>query len=66
MPVAWGGYQRMFVLNGNVTTLYVTDGAVNLLQGMQAKMLATGMGAAVQGMCGWRTGQNFQPRSSRR
>lgn len=44
--------QHMFVLSGQVSTLYVTDGTVNLLKGMQSKMLATGMGAAVQGMAG--------------
>jgi len=43
---------RMFALSGKVATLYVTDGTVNLLQGMQNKMAATGMAAAVQGMSG--------------
>jgi len=42
----------MFVLSGTVATLYVTDGTVDLLEGMQGKMAATGMGAAVQGMSG--------------
>ncbi|GEM_PF-2370224 len=44
--------ESMFVLSGTVATLYVTDGTVNLLKGMQGKMAATGMGAAIEGMSG--------------
>jgi hypothetical protein len=43
---------EMKVIVGSVATLYVTDGTVNLLKGMQGKMLATGMAAAVEGMAG--------------
>jgi hypothetical protein len=43
---------EMFVISGRVATLYVTEGTVNLLQGMQGKMAATGMGAVIQGMSG--------------
>lgn len=42
----------MKVIAGSVATLYITDGTVNLLKGMQGKMLATGMAAAVEGMAG--------------
>jgi hypothetical protein len=43
---------RMLVISGVVTTMYVTDGTLNLLEGMQKKMLATGLGSAVQGLSG--------------
>ena len=43
---------NMFLLRGKVETLYVTDGTVNLLKGMQGKMLASGMAAAIEGMYG--------------
>jgi hypothetical protein len=43
---------RMLVISGVVTTMYVTDGTLNLLEGMQKKMLATGLGSAVQGLAG--------------
>jgi hypothetical protein len=43
---------EMKVIVGSVATLYVTDGTVNLSKGMQGKMLATGMAAAVEGMAG--------------
>lgn len=39
-----------FILSGNISTLYVADGALNLLKGIQSKMLASGMAAAVSGM----------------
>jgi hypothetical protein len=43
---------KMNVIVGRITTMYLTDGTVNLLKGMQGKMLATGMAAAVEGMAG--------------
>lgn len=43
---------RLSVVSGEISTLYVTDGTLNLLQGMQKRMAATGMGAAIQGMSG--------------
>jgi hypothetical protein len=43
---------EMNVIVGSVTTLHITDGTVNLLKGMQARMLAAGMAAAVEGMAG--------------
>jgi hypothetical protein len=43
---------RMLVISGVVTTMYVTDGTLNLLEGMQNKMLAIGLGSAVQGLAG--------------
>lgn len=44
--------EEMFVLGGTVSILYVTDGTVNLLQGMQSKMAAAGLGSALAGMAG--------------
>ena len=43
---------KMFVVSGRISCLYVTDGTVNLLEGLQGTMLATGMGAVVGGMPG--------------
>lgn len=43
---------EMIVIAGRIATMYITDGTVNLLKGMQGKMLATGMTAAVEGMAG--------------
>lgn len=42
----------MFVVKGAVTTLQVADGKVNLLQGMQNKIAATGLAASLGGMSG--------------
>lgn len=42
----------MFAIKGTVSTMYITDGTVNLLKGMQGKMAATGMAAAIEGMAG--------------
>jgi hypothetical protein len=47
-----GNEGGMIVIVGSVSTMYITDGTVNLLKGMQGKMLATGMAAAVEGMAG--------------
>jgi hypothetical protein len=44
--------KQMFVCSGTVSTMYVTDGTVNLLEGMQNKMIATGLGSALAGMSG--------------
>jgi hypothetical protein len=46
------GDDRMFLLSGKVEMLYVTDGTINLLRGMQNKMAAAGINAALQGMSG--------------
>jgi hypothetical protein len=43
---------RMFVVSGEVSTLYITDGTVNLLEGMQGKMAAAGLGSGLAGMAG--------------
>lgn len=43
---------NMFVVGGAVSTLYITDGTVNLLQGMQSKMAAAGLGSAMADMAG--------------
>jgi len=43
---------KMFIVGGTVSTLYVTDGTVNLLQGMQSKMAAAGLGSAMADMPG--------------
>lgn len=42
----------MFILRGKVSTLYITDGTLNLLDGLQEKMLATGMASVVSNMAG--------------
>jgi hypothetical protein len=42
----------MFVVTGKVETLYITNGSINLLKGMQGKMLAAGMGGVIEGMAG--------------
>jgi hypothetical protein len=42
----------MQVISGKVSTMYITDGTVNLLEGLQNKMIATGLGNAVAGMAG--------------
>jgi hypothetical protein len=43
---------QMFVHIGTVSTMYITDGTVNLLEGLQKKMVAAGLGSAVAGMAG--------------
>lgn len=44
--------EQMFVLSGTVSHLYVTDGTVNLLQGMQIKLAASGVVASLGGLSG--------------
>jgi len=44
--------EGMFVVSGRVSTMYITEGKVNLLQGMRDKVGAAGLGAALQGMSG--------------
>lgn len=44
--------EQMFIVSGTVSTLYVTDGTLSLLEGMQSKMAAAGLGSALVGMPG--------------
>lgn len=52
MKTTQSNEDEMTIIVGSVATMYVTDGTVNLLKGMQGKMLAAGMAGAVEGMAG--------------
>lgn len=42
----------MYIIHGTISTMYVTDGTDNLLEGMRGRMRAAGMGAVIDGMAG--------------